>query len=69
MYDTNSPVCLSGEGDAPPEDVGGPDGDAEMLRTLSTPKDPEYLNTKTWIDGLRCKPFKTPSLKERLKVC
>ena len=65
-YDTNSPVCLSGEGDAPPEDVGGPDGYAEMLRILSDPKDQDYQNTKTWLDSMKCKAFNIEQINRDL---
>jgi len=66
-YDTNSPVCLSGEGDAPPEDVGGPGGYTEMLQILSDPQDPEYLDTKTWLDGMRCKTFNVEQINRDLR--
>lgn len=56
-YDKNYPVCLSGEGDAPPEDVGGPGGYAEMLRVLSDPGNSEYESMKAWVDGMRWKKF------------
>lgn len=56
-YDKSHPVCLSGEGDAPPEDVGGPGGYAEMLRVLADPKDSEYESMKSWVDGMMWKKF------------
>lgn len=56
-YDKNHPVCTSGEGDAPPEDVGGPGGYAEMLRILDDPEDPEYESMKSWIDGMEWDKF------------
>ncbi len=56
-YDKNVPVCLVGEGDAPPEDVGGPDGYARMLLILANPQDVEYEDIKSWFEGMRCEPF------------
>ncbi|MCE5196951.1 MAG: plasmid pRiA4b ORF-3 family protein [Negativicutes bacterium] len=56
-YDKNAPVCLAGEGDAPPEDVGGPSGYAEMLRILANPQDEEYPHIKSWLEDMCCEPF------------
>jgi hypothetical protein len=66
-YNKNHPVCLSGEGDAPPEDVGGPSGYAEMLRVLADPKDPEYESMKIWVDGMRWKKFDIENINRDLK--
>jgi len=51
------PILLSGEGDAPPEDVGGPDGFAEFLTIINNPKHEEFESMKSWAEGQRWKPF------------
>ncbi|TDN95026.1 pRiA4b ORF-3-like protein [Salegentibacter sp. 24] len=42
------PVCLEAEGKCPPEDVGGPYGYAEFLKTIRNKKHPEYKETRSW---------------------
>ncbi|MDR1083388.1 MAG: plasmid pRiA4b ORF-3 family protein [Deltaproteobacteria bacterium] len=42
------PVLLSGEGDAPPEDVGGTEGFNDFLRVIADPNDDEYEDTVAW---------------------
>jgi hypothetical protein len=66
-YRYNYPQCLMAEGDAPPEDVGGPGGYAELLRVLADPKDPEYEHLKRWADGMRWGPFDMENTNRRLK--
>lgn len=66
-YDKNVPVCLSGEGNAPPEDVGGPGGYAEMLRVLSDPQDPEYEDIESWLEGMDCEPFNLEQVNRDLR--
>jgi hypothetical protein len=56
-YDKNHAVCLSGEGDAPPEDAGGYPGYARLLQVLADPEDPDYNNMKAWYQGMHCMPF------------
>ena len=40
---------ISGEGACPPEDVGGVDGYADMLKSLSDPKDEERESYLKWL--------------------
>jgi len=47
-YDSNYPVCLEGEGNTPPEDVGGEYGYEEFLRVLADPTDVDYEHMVTW---------------------
>ncbi|MBR5428076.1 MAG: plasmid pRiA4b ORF-3 family protein [Clostridia bacterium] len=49
--DIPSPVCESMNGDAPPEDCGGPHGFAELQRILNDPKDPQYYEMLEWSRG------------------
>ncbi|WP_338449761.1 plasmid pRiA4b ORF-3 family protein [Niallia oryzisoli] len=47
-YSLNHPICLEGEGSAPPEDVGGEGGFEEFLAVISDPKHPDYFQTSEW---------------------
>ncbi len=49
--DIPAPVCESMDGDAPPEDCGGPHGFAELQRILNNPKDPQYYEMLEWSRG------------------
>lgn len=46
-----SPLCVAGKQACPPEDCGGLPGYADLLHTLSNPKDPEYKETLQWLGG------------------
>ena len=45
------PILLSGEGDSPPEDVGGAGGFADFLEIISNPKHEEYREMSKWAVG------------------
>ncbi|MBK3496252.1 SEC-C domain-containing protein [Viridibacillus sp. YIM B01967] len=45
------PTLLAGEGDAPPEDVGGVYGYKTFLEIYHDPTHPEYLDTITWAES------------------
>ena len=45
------PRCIEAEGDAPPEDCGGPGGFAHMMNVLKNPKHPEYADISGWLQG------------------
>ncbi|WP_216628807.1 plasmid pRiA4b ORF-3 family protein [Neobacillus dielmonensis] len=47
-YKVNTPICLSGEGNIPPEDVGGEFGFEEFLAILGNPTHPEHKHMKQW---------------------
>lgn len=47
----NHPVCISGAGDAPPEEVGGEGGFSQFLDVMANPDDPEYKYMKRWVIG------------------
>ena len=49
--DIPAPVCESMNGDAPPEDCGGPHGFAELKRILKDPKNPHYNELYAWYQG------------------
>ncbi len=66
-YDKNYPTCIMGDGNTPPEDVGGIIGYKEFLKTMSNPNHIEYENTKRWAQGQRYKDFDAASVNRRLK--
>ena len=51
------PILLSGEGDSPPEDVGGAGGFADFLEIISNPKHEEYREMSKWAVGWKCFDF------------
>jgi len=51
------PILLSGFGDAPPEDVGGPGGFADFLAILADPSHGEYNNKTKWAKSQWWNPF------------
>jgi hypothetical protein len=51
------PILISGEGDSPPEDVGGCGGFAEFLEVIADPNHEEYEHLTTWAESQRWKPF------------
>jgi hypothetical protein len=56
-YNRNYAQCTSMEGDAPPEDVGGPGGFQNLLETLEDETHSEHAEMKAWADGMRWKPL------------
>ncbi len=46
-----TPVCLEGDRNCPPEDVGGPWGYENFLNILSDPDHEEHESTMEWVDG------------------
>ena len=47
-YDKNYPVCLAGEGNTPPEDVGGEHGYEEFLQIIADKENPQYEFMSKW---------------------
>jgi hypothetical protein len=47
-YDAPHPKCLDGEGDSPPEDVGGSHGYTEFLKILANPNHEDYQSMLDW---------------------
>ena len=43
------PVCLDGEGNNPPEDVGGVDGYKGLCDDLASPGSPDYQSARFWL--------------------
>lgn len=48
QYDKTYPSCLEGEGNAPPEDVGGEPGFEEFLKILADKNHPDHKQMVSW---------------------
>ncbi|MBU3182540.1 plasmid pRiA4b ORF-3 family protein [Clostridium psychrophilum] len=66
-YNKNYPICLMGEGNAPPEDVGGAYGYKEFLKIIANPNEAEYVNMQNWAQGQGYKDFDLVSVNRQLK--
>lgn len=62
-----SPFCLDGEGDAPPEDCGGEPGFQELLVVMNDPSHPEHASMKEWVAGQLYRAFDKRLVNHRLK--
>jgi hypothetical protein len=61
------PLLLSGEGDAPPEDVGGAGGFAEFIRIINDPDDKDYEFNSNRAKRQFWKPFDFETVKGAVK--
>lgn len=61
------PECLAGEGNNPPEDVGGEGGYDEYLETISDPQHSEYKSMIDWAKGQSYTDFDIEFVNRRLK--
>jgi hypothetical protein len=61
------PILLSGDGDAPPEDVGGADGFADFMRIINDPSDKEYEFNLEWSKGQRWNRFDLESAARHVR--
>ena len=61
------PVLLSGEGDSPPEDVGGPGGYAEFLKIIADPEHEDYEEMNEWVKSQWWRPFDFEMTARRVK--
>lgn len=66
-YEVNYATCLDGEGDTPPEDVGGEPGYDEYLSILAQPNHPEYAYTKSWGESQGVRRFELNMVNGDLK--
>ena len=63
------PKCIAAVGDAPPEDIGGPYGFAELQKIISNPDYEEYEETMEWLKSMRWKPLDMEDIQRMLQVC
>jgi hypothetical protein len=66
-YEWNYPVCLAGEGNTPPEDVGGEGGFEVFLEILADPSHPDYKFMKNWGSQQRYREFDIKTVNWDLK--
>jgi hypothetical protein len=66
-YDKNYPICVDGEGNCPPEDVGGEGGYEDFLEAISDPKNPEHEDMLEWGEGQEYRKFDIKEVNRRLK--
>ncbi|MDT8858872.1 plasmid pRiA4b ORF-3 family protein [Alkalihalobacillus sp. MEB130] len=66
-YDQNYPVCLAGEGNAPPEDVGGEPGYEEFLAILADRTHPDHAEMRDWGISQGYKDFDVEYVSRRMK--
>ena len=64
-----APQLVDGEGDAPPEDVGGIGGFERFLRIMADPHDPEYEEMAAWAESQMAEPFDITAKKRELAEC
>jgi hypothetical protein len=50
-FDNYHPLCLMGEGDTPPEHVGGVYGYLNLLNTIDNPSHPDYEEITQWFSS------------------
>lgn len=63
----NNPVCLAGEGSAPPEDVGGEGGFEEFLHIIGDPNHPDQEEMMNWGKSQGYQPFDRDKINRWLK--
>jgi hypothetical protein len=66
-FDKNHPVCLDGQGDRPPEDVGGESGYIEFIKIINNPQHENYNHMKSWFESQYYKGFDIKSVNRQLK--
>ncbi|MDF2569996.1 MAG: plasmid pRiA4b ORF-3-like protein [Sporomusa sp.] len=66
-YQYNYPICIGGEGNAPPEDVGGEGGYDKFLAVIADPKHPEHADMVKWAAMQWYQDFDVTLVNRRLK--
>lgn len=61
------PVLLSGENDAPPEDVGGSGGFEEFLEAIAVPNHEDYEHMTSWAKSQRWERFDFKEVEKDVK--
>lgn len=62
------PVCLMGEGNAPPEDVGGEYGYEQFFNAINDPDNPEHEDMKVWGKMQKYRDFDIKEVNRILKT-
>jgi hypothetical protein len=63
------PRCVAGDRACPPEECGGIRGYAEVLEILKNPEDPDYAETREWVDeDFDPEVFKIDEVNRQLKA-
>ena len=66
-YAGRLPALLSGEGDAPPEDVGGEGGYLNFIEVIGDDKNPEHEEMLSWATSLGWSHFDFEKVRRRIK--
>lgn len=66
-YELNYPTCLAGDGDAPPEDVGGETGYEAFLEIIEDPTHPDHQYMERWGISQGYEKFDIEMTNRRLK--
>lgn len=66
-FDKNYPVCIAGQGDRPPEDVGGEGGYIDFLEIMGNPQHEDYKSMKTWYESQYYRGFDIDKVNRCLK--
>lgn len=66
-YPQNYPVCVDGEGNAPPEDVGGEPGYYDFLEIIADPKHPDHKEMINWSQMQGYQDFNIELINHKLK--
>lgn len=67
-FEYRYPICIEGEGNTPPEDVGGEYGYEEFLAILADPAHPDHGDTVTWAKGQGFNEFDLSTVNMLLKL-
>lgn len=68
LYRGEMPVCTGGVGDAPPEDVGGPYGFEEFVRTMADAHDPDHASVEAWAHDQHFEHFSAAAVNRRMRA-
>ncbi|GGE27806.1 hypothetical protein GCM10011391_02870 [Pullulanibacillus camelliae] len=66
-YDKNYPVCLAGNGAAPPEDVGGEFGYDHFLKIMADKNHPNYEEMTRWAEQQGYQDFDRDQVNKKLE--